>query len=203
MEDEAKALTVIYEDVPAQVESLPSLVAALKPAIFVWDEFFSGSIRNPHTRAAYSRSVRQFLRWAAEHADSLTQITPGLVGRYFDSPPRRSIPTKKLQLAALRAFFDALVNRHVILINPASTVRGERYQAIEGKTPEMSREQARTLLASINGLGRSIYAIAPFLRPKFIPPRERAQLPVCSLGIFTGTERNTPFVFLRKAARSV
>ena len=151
MEDDAKELTVINEGTPAQVESLPSLVAESKPAIFVWDEFFSGSIRNPHTRAAYSRSVRQFLRWAAEHTESLARITPGLVGRYLDGPPRRSIPTKKPQLAALLAFFDALVNRHVIPINPASTVRGERYQAIEGKTPEMSREQARTLLASIRG----------------------------------------------------
>lgn len=35
------------------------------------------------------------------------------------------------------------------MLNPAASVRGERYQA-EGKTPEISKEQARTLLASIN-----------------------------------------------------
>jgi site-specific recombinase XerD len=44
-----------------------------------------------------------------------------------------------------------LVNRHVIALNPAATVRGERYQAIEGKTPEISIEHARTLLKATAG----------------------------------------------------
>ncbi|MCA9094026.1 MAG: tyrosine-type recombinase/integrase, partial [Planctomycetaceae bacterium] len=78
----------------------------------------------------------------------LNRISPGMVGTYFDQHPG-SLPTKKLHLAALRAFFDLLVTRHVLLLNPAATVRGERYVAVEGKTPEISRDQARQLLQSI------------------------------------------------------
>jgi site-specific recombinase XerD len=71
-----------------------------------------------------------------------------MVGRYFDEH-RGSIPTKKLHLAAIRGLFDKLVTRHVMVLNPASSVRGERYKVIEGKTPEIAAEQARALLAAI------------------------------------------------------
>jgi integrase/recombinase XerD len=42
-----------------------------------------------------------------------------------------------------------LVNRHVCILNPAASVRGVKDQVIEGKTPEISVEPARPLLASI------------------------------------------------------
>src|SRR5262249_51930893 len=59
-------------------------------------------------------------------------------------------PSKRNQhLAALRGFFDRLVNRHVCILNPASSVRGVKDQVIEGKTPEITIEQARTLLRSV------------------------------------------------------
>ena len=61
-----------------------------------------------------------------------------------------SVPTKKLHLAALRRFFDRLVNRHACVINPAATVKAERYAVVEGKTPQIGPEQARTLLKSID-----------------------------------------------------
>ncbi len=92
--------------------------------------------------------MRQFLAWVERQEITLDRITPGLVGRYFDQSAG-SLPTKKLRLAAIRAFFDALVNRHVVILNPAATVRGDRYQALEGKTPEITAEQARALLNSI------------------------------------------------------
>jgi|GEM_PF-2237980 len=44
------------------------------------------------------------------------------------------------------------VTRHALILNPAVSVRGERYQVVEGKTPEMTVEGARKLLASI-GIG--------------------------------------------------
>ncbi len=40
--------------------------------------------------------------------------------------------------------------RHVVLLNPAASVRGPRYSTGEGKTPEIAVEQARTLLKSID-----------------------------------------------------
>ena len=123
--------------------------ARLSPAAkFAWDEFFGAIIRNPHTRVAYKRAVRQLLGWLEEKRISVDQLEPGTVGEYFDQM-NGSLAKKKLHLAALRAFFDVLVNRHVLMLNPAASVRGERYQVVEGKTPEITGEQARTLLRSI------------------------------------------------------
>jgi site-specific recombinase XerD len=61
-----------------------------------------------------------------------------------------AVPTKKLHLAAPRKFLDRLVNRHVMVINPAATVRAERYSVPEGKTPEIRPEQVTELLTSID-----------------------------------------------------
>jgi integrase/recombinase XerD len=58
-------------------------------------------------------------------------------------------PTKKLHLAAMRRFFDRLVNRHVCVIDPAATVKAERHSVVEGKTPDIGPTQARALLKSI------------------------------------------------------
>ncbi len=53
-------------------------------------------------------------------------------------------------LAGLRHFFDTLVTRHVVVLNPALSVRGERLQVLEGKTPEIGVEQARRLIRSLD-----------------------------------------------------
>ncbi len=143
----------LVEFLPPSSKSLVAIDAKFASistaASFAWDEFFSGHVRNRNTRAAYLQAVRQFLNWVSLHETPLERITPGMVGTYFDQHAG-SLPTKKLHLSALRAFFDVLVNRHVIPLNPAASVRGERYQAVEGKTPEITREQARTLLNSID-----------------------------------------------------
>jgi site-specific recombinase XerC len=55
----------------------------------------------------------------------------------------------QLHLAAIRAFFHVLVQRHAIGLNPALSVKTERYSALEGRTPEITVEQSRQLLASI------------------------------------------------------
>lgn len=129
---------------------LPLIVAeAGDAAHFAWEEYFSGRLRNGHTRKSYEYAVRRFLTWLEPYGCNLTQITPGLVGRYMDEHPG-SLPTKKVHLSALRAFFDLLVMRHVMVLNPAASVRSDRYQVVEGKTPEMQIEQARKLLASID-----------------------------------------------------
>jgi site-specific recombinase XerD len=141
-------------DLPAlktsHLAAVPTYIAAAGAAAqFAWDEFFAGQLRNRHTRAAYLHAVRRFLSWTEVNGIELSRITPGMVGGYFDQHSG-SIPTKKLHLAALRAFFDVLVQRHVVILNPAASVRGERYTAVEGKTAEISREQVRLLLASID-----------------------------------------------------
>ncbi len=116
---------------------------------FCFEEFFSANLRNKHTRLAYAHAVGKFLRWIEASAIPLQNVSPGLVGKYLDQLPG-SVPTKKVHLAALRAFLDLLVNRHLLMLNPAASVRGERYSVVEGKTPAISREHARTVLASID-----------------------------------------------------
>jgi integrase/recombinase XerD len=128
---------------------LPAVIADDSPAaVFAWDEFFAGELANRHTRVAYLRAVKRFLAWCECQGVSLTCVTPGLVGTYFDRHTG-SIPTRKQHLAALRKFFDRLVVRHVLVLNPAASVRAERYRAVEGKTPEFPVEAARRLLASL------------------------------------------------------
>ncbi len=153
-EEISSELVVVSEtasEVPVQVTSgLPVIIArAGKAARFAWEEFFDGEIANQHTRLAYRRAVRQFLEWCEARELDLAHITPGLVGQYLAKHPG-SIPTKKQHLAAIRRMFDRLVTRHVVILNPAASVRAERYQVIEGKTPEITVERARKLLASID-----------------------------------------------------
>lgn len=128
----------------------PQIVSSAGDAArFAWEEFFEAEIANHHTRKNYTHAVRRFLSWAEQQGLELVRITPGQVGRYFQEV-ELAIPTKKLHLAAIRKFFDRLVNRHVVVLNPAATVRAERYSVIEGKTPHIPPEHAKRLLASID-----------------------------------------------------
>ena len=119
-------------------------------AKFAWEEFIYGRIRNSGTRRAYSQAVTGFLKWCETLNVELTRIAPAHVGRYLDSKTDWSSATRKLHLSALRHFFDELVLRHVVILNPALSVRTERLTNIEGKTPEISIQQTRQLLDSID-----------------------------------------------------
>jgi site-specific recombinase XerD len=79
----------------------------------------------------------------------LVRIAPAHVGRYLDEQ-EYATATKKLHLSAIRHFFDELVLRHVVVLNPAAAVRGERLQVVEGKTPEITVKQCRKLVSSID-----------------------------------------------------
>ena len=132
------------------VEAVPAAVRELGPAaVYAWDEYFGGLVRNRHTRAGYLRAVRRFLSWLDGIGCPLPQATPGMIGRYLDMLPLTA-PSKKVELAALRAFLDVLVLRHVLVLNPARSVRGDRHQVVEGITPEITPAQARALLDSID-----------------------------------------------------
>jgi integrase/recombinase XerD len=128
----------------------PEIVKSIGHAAeFAWEEFFQGELANPHTRKNYIHAVKRFLVWCEDRDLQLIRVTPGDVGAYFQELPS-AVPTKKLHLAAHRKFFDRLVNRHVIVINPAATVRAERYSVVEGKTPEINPDQVAKLLTSID-----------------------------------------------------
>jgi integrase/recombinase XerD len=114
-------------------------------------EFFTVTIRNPHTRAAYSRAVGEFLDWCESRAiDSLDQIEPVVVAAWIEKLQHtKSAPTVKQNLAAVRMLFDWLVTGHVVPVNPAASVRGPRYVITKGKTPVLTADECRRLLDSI------------------------------------------------------
>ena len=135
---------------PARKGNTPALVTDAGPAAsFAWEEFIYGKIRNQHTRTAYERAIRHFLKHCEKLGKDLAHISPRDVGAYLDGLDYAPA-TKKLHLSALRHFFDSLVTRHVVVLNPAASVRSERLQVVEGKTPEISVEQARRLMRSID-----------------------------------------------------
>ncbi|MFO0838357.1 MAG: tyrosine-type recombinase/integrase [Phycisphaerae bacterium] len=124
-------------------------------ARFAYQEFFQAQIENPHTRRAYRRAVDRLLDWCHRRDVPLGQVGPWLIGEYLgslttgDGRPLAK-PTRKLHLAALRHFFDHLVVRHAVALNPAASVRGPRHSVVEGRTPALSASQARQLLARID-----------------------------------------------------
>jgi integrase/recombinase XerD len=149
-------------DGPVTARNAPAIVkAAGRAAEFAWEEFFQAEIANAHTRKNYMHAVRKFLAWAEGRGLELPRVAPGDVGEYLQGL-ELAVPTKKLHLAALRRFFDRLVNRHACVINPAATVKSERYAVVEGKTPEIGPDPARTLLKSIDPVGlrdRAVLAV--------------------------------------------
>ena len=139
----------------AHADGLPAIVSrAGNAARFAWAEFFGAQIENAHTRRAYLQAIKRFLNLCNDRGFELHQITPGTVGEYLQHLQTRtgspaSKPTQKLHLAAIRHFFDRLVVRHVVILNPAASVRGPKHAVSEGKTPAVSPDQARRVLRSI------------------------------------------------------
>ena len=101
----ARSLNAVGErqriEMPAWVEQ------AGAAARFAFEEFLYGQIRNPFTRRAYLRAVREFALWCERRGLELVRVTPADVAQHLDSLPLAP-PTKKLHLAALRRLFDQL-----------------------------------------------------------------------------------------------
>ena len=137
--------------IPAPAASLPAIITASGPAAperFL--EFFAANIRNPNTRRAYARQVMQFLVWCeGRSVTRLEAVRPLHVAGYIETMPAQP-QTVKQALAAIRMLFDWLVIGQIIPTNPAGSVRGPRYSIKKGKTPVLSREDARALLDSID-----------------------------------------------------
>ena len=133
-----------------QEEPLPALIAESGDAArFAWEEFIYGRLPNHQTRRVYRRAIERFFEWCHDRQLELVRIAPADVGRYLDSLPLAAT-TKKVHLAAIRHLFDELVTRHAVVLNPALSVRTERVEVIEGKTPEITAKQVRKLFATID-----------------------------------------------------
>lgn len=133
-------------------DGLPEVVAlAGRRAEDKFVEFFTATIRNRNTRAAYFRAAQQFFLWFEERNLGLTDIRPVHVAAYVEVLGReRSAPTVKQHLAAVRMLFDHLVVGQVVEMNPAAAVRGPSHSVKRGKTPVLDEDEARGLLDSID-----------------------------------------------------
>ena len=136
---------------PSAALTPPALYAPTPKAAQRVLEFFTAQINNDHTRKAYLNATRRFAQWCELHGlDQLAQVQAFHVAAFVkDLQGQFTPPTVKQHLAALRMLFDWLVTGHVIEVNPAHAVRGPRYVVKKGKTPVLTAEEARTLLASI------------------------------------------------------
>lgn len=131
--------------------TLPALLAPDAATARRVLEFFTANIRNPNTRKAYARAVTAFADWCdARRIAALGDVQPVHVAAYIEELQQRiAAPSVKLQLAAIRMLFDWLVVGQIVPANPASAVRGPRHAVRKGKTPVLSADEARALLASI------------------------------------------------------
>lgn len=121
-------------------------------------DFFTAQIRNGNTRAAYGRNVMRFLDWSTARSIGLRDVGPFHVAAYIEelgTPVEEggqgaAVATVKQHLAAIRVLGDFLVVRQIIPRNPATEVRGPKHVVRTGKTPILSGDDAKELLASID-----------------------------------------------------
>jgi site-specific recombinase XerD len=133
--------------------TLPRLIADAGPdAEIRFLEFFAATIRNPHTRRAYARTIAAFLDWCAERGVAkIADVKPLHVSAWIEARTQtHSAPTVKQGLAAIRHLFDWLVVGQIVSHNPAAAVRGPKHVVKKGKTPVLDASEARILIDSID-----------------------------------------------------
>ncbi|MEA3207162.1 MAG: integrase/recombinase XerD [Chthoniobacter sp.] len=147
----SRDVVVLPERSRILANTVPPMVSGAGPAAeFAYEEFIFGAISNSHTKEAYGRAVREFLKFTEfQYGCTLATISPRMVREYI-SGCNGGIAKRKQHLSALRHFFDICVTRHAVPLNPALSVRGDRYSQVEGKTPDIGKADCRKLLASID-----------------------------------------------------
>lgn len=136
----------------AGLDQLPALIANEgEAATKRFLEFFTATIRNRNTRAAYARAIGQFMTWCEDHGLTLCDIEPIHVAAWIEKLTQEREPqTVKQHLAAIRMLFDWMVTGQTMAHNPASSVRGPRYSYKKGKTPILDEDGVRRLLNGID-----------------------------------------------------
>ena len=113
-------------------------------------EFFTAGIHNNNTRKAYYRAVLNFCNWAQSYGLTLLSLRPLHTATWVKQlGSKLSAPSVKQHLAAVRMLFDFLVINQVVPVNPAASVKGPSYSVKCGKTPVLTEDEAKHLLASI------------------------------------------------------
>jgi N-acetylglutamate synthase-like GNAT family acetyltransferase len=108
-------------------------------------KFFAANIRNPNTRGAYVRAVREFFRWTAARGISLTAIRPIHIANYMEGLSGAAQSLKQ-KLAAIRMLFDWLVTGRILPTNPTADARSSRHVVKVGKTSVLTAQEAQALL---------------------------------------------------------
>lgn len=113
--------------------------------------FFAANIRNPHTRRAYARAARDFLRWCHGHGvRNLADIAPIHVAAWIDTLGQSlATPSVKKRLAAIRHLFDRPVTGQAMATNPVANVRGPAHSSRTGRTPVLEVQEVQALLDAI------------------------------------------------------
>jgi hypothetical protein len=123
----------------AGLDHLPGIIVrAGNHAARRFVKFFTATIRNRNTRAAYAQSVGQFCRWCEGRGMELRDVSPIAIAGYVeDLMSKREAPTVKQHLAAIRMHFDWLVTGHVVPVGARPEARRE-----EGKDPGTDRRRS-------------------------------------------------------------
>jgi len=144
----------------ARTDAPPVIAAQGDAARFAYFEDFLAGIDNEHTLKNYRRAVDRFLAHCETADLDLHQILPSHIKSYIQrltssrtdhegNPKKASKPMKLLHLTAIRQLFDHLVTRHVIVLNPAASVKGPKHAVRKGKTPALTPKQAESVLWAI------------------------------------------------------
>jgi site-specific recombinase XerD len=132
-------------------DPIPVTIArAGEKAAYRFIEFFTANIRNQNTRKAYFRNAAHFFDWAGSRGLGLGRIRSVHVAAYIEELGQSlAKPTVKQHLAVIRMLFDWLVVGQIVPTNPAAPVRGPKHVVKQGRTPILTEDEARHLLASI------------------------------------------------------
>jgi site-specific recombinase XerD len=133
-------------------EHVPALFAdAGEKASYRFIEFFTATIRNPHTRAAYFRAVNHLSEWCKARNLDLPRLNPVVLALYIEELQKTmEVTSVKQHLSAIRNLFDYLVTGHIVPFNPAAAVKPPRYSTDIGLTPILTGEEARELIDSVD-----------------------------------------------------
>ena len=138
---------------PASGLPIPAIIAAQgDKASERFFTYFTDTIRNKNTRAAYFRNACRFMAWCEDRGLTLPTIRSFHVSAYVEELGQtHEPPSVKQHLATIRMLFDWLIVGQIVELNPAQAVRGPKHVVKKGKTPVLNEDEARTLIESING----------------------------------------------------
>ena len=146
-------------------EGFPAILRrAGSNACFAADEFFSAQLSNPTRAAPMAAPWADFWLGATRKGSNCLRSRRAWPVASSKKQPGEVV-TKNQALAALRRFFDVLVTRHAVALNPFQSVRGRKHSVIDGQTPELTIQQARDLLASLDTSHSWASEIGPFWAP--------------------------------------